>query len=123
MATCDFASDFIVSAVLSSKFDSAKKLCEMFFFENKSLFSFLYGLANLTLKNNCVMKNIIASIAFLEGFRQQEHIAHDLGLHIPSNDLNLILDQDAFIQRLKIEILDDDSQLRKFLFGNYYKKL
>lgn len=124
MVSCDFASDFIISAILSAKFDSAKKLCEIFFFENKQHFSFLYALANLALQNNDgLTKNILSSVSFSEGFRQQTHLANDLGFHLPFHNFDLTLDQEKFVHKLKTELFENNSQLRKFLTRNYNQKL
>ena len=116
MKSSHFALDFVLSALISSKFESAKKLCEIFFFENKQEFSFLYALVNSALRNNAVTANIVASSSFSEGLLQQFKLAQEYGFEsFPFAKR----DQEAFIEGLTDQIINENSQLRKFLASKY----
>lgn len=117
-SSCDHAYDLVLSAIHFSQFNTAKKLCEIFFFKNKNNFSFLYALTNSALKNDTIVKNIISTITFSEGLKRHDELAKISFYNLPAYDSKL--DQDGLIQLLHNDITNENSQIRKFMSSKYF---
>lgn len=109
MDSCDdFACDFILSAIGGSKFENAKKLCEIFNIKDKNIFAYLYGISNIALKNYHLVRAVCSSNAFklglksalaqgsnclLEGSQSPERILKDLedAINVESHPLRKII--------------------------------
>lgn len=124
MSLCDLATDFVLSAIKYSNFSLAKKLCEIYFFQDRIKFTYLYGIINLALDNKIIIKNIILKSNFLEfltvELRNHSQFFSEL-LQLDSSIWEFKFDKCT--QLLKREIINSSSKLRKILAGNNKKSL
>lgn len=114
MDSCDLASDFILSAISASKFENAKKLCEIFNIKDKNIFAYLYGISNIALKNYHLVKVVCSSNAFKLGLNNalaQGNNCWKEGSQCP----------ERVIKDLGDAINDDSHALRKIISGSNFK--
>ena len=99
----ELSSDFIISALILSKFQWAKLLCEIIPINNKNDFTTLYGIANIGMKNISLAKNIVLSPAFCESVLYSSSEA---------------LTADDIIELVQGDLLSNSSHINLFLKSN-----
>lgn len=117
MDSCDFAYDCILSAISLSKFDAAKRLCEILLIKDRNKFAFLYGFLNIALNNFQLTKTICSSNAFLMGLNSAFGQAQKLLNHIDEAQ-----DSEKVIQIIRDEFINSSSQLKKIIIGKLIPK-
>lgn len=116
MDSCDFACDFILSAISASKFENAKKLCEILNIKDKNMFAYLYGISNIALKNYHLTRTVCSSNAFKLGLNNA--LAQGDNCWIEGSQC-----QDLVIKDLEDLIKDESYSLRKIFSGNNSKPI
>lgn len=119
MSSCDSNCDLILSAIKYSKFDSAKKLCDILSFKNKHAFSYFYGIVNLALSHETVAKNIILKSTFLETFTEELKSQLVSGSELCFEPSSWELDFNLCAQNLRKEIINPNSVIRQLIESNY----
>ena len=118
MISSEDVTDYILSAVASRRFESAIRLCEIFFIKSKSKFSFLYGLANINTQDIKLLANIIGSNTFAEGFRQEcGEALEEWNCCLPENQKNI--DVEPLILKLKNSINDNCSKFSELISSKF----
>lgn len=118
-SSCDSNCDLVLSAIKYSKFESAKKLCDILSFKNKHYFSYFYSIVNIALCNDNAAKNIVLESTFLESFAEE----------LKGSESELLFDSSSWeldfalcAQNLRKEIINPNSDIRKSIESNYIRK-
>ena len=119
MSSCGSSTyDYVLSAIKYSKFEAAKKLCDILFFKDKRKFTYFYGIVNLSLNNEILVKAILLNGTFLdilnEEFKSQPQIETELCFDPSALETNL----DFCCEKLRNEIINPKSNIRKVFEGN-----
>lgn len=119
MSSCDLAADCILSAIQLSKYDKAKRLCEIFYFENKSKFAFIYGITNFLLDNEPISKLVVSSDMFAEGFTKELGLMSEdcWAKALLKMDVSSQNSYEGFVNSFKAEICNRKSDINRKLFG------
>lgn len=105
--------DFVLSAIKLSRYDTAKKLCEILLITDKNKFSFLYGVVNIALKNYHIARTTCSSDSFKFGLASVLENQNWDGLPVET------LDSEEIIKKIQYEIKKEDSiLLQKIFSGN-----
>lgn len=104
--------DLVLSAIKLSKYDAAKKLCEIFLITDKNKFAFLYGFVNIALKNYHIARATCASDSFKFGLVNALGDQNWNGLSVET------MDSEEIIRNTQYEIKNDSVLLQKIFSGN-----
>lgn len=117
MLSCD-SCDYVLSAIKYSKFDIAKKLCQVLFFKDKGKFIYFYGIVNLALNNEALVKTMLLNGDFIDIFNEelkgQPHFPQQLCLDPSEWETSF---SNCFKQ-LRNEIIKPKSNIRTIIEGN-----
>ena len=116
-SSCDANFDYVLSAIKYSKFDSAKKLCDILSFKNKKKLSYLYGIVNLARNNEILAKNIVLNGTFLETLAEESRSRPLIGPELCFDPSSWATDFALCAQKLKNEIIIPNSNIRKIIEG------
>ena len=117
MSSCDLNCDYVLSAIKYSKFDSAKKLCDILSIRNNKKFTYFYGIVNLALDNEILSKNIVLNGTFLEIFTEHFKNRQPFELEKYFETSNWEADFAFCARKLKNEIINPNSEIRKIIEG------
>ena len=112
MDSCAFACDFVLSALKLSKYDTAKKLCEILLIRDKNKFAFLYGIVNIALKNYHITRTVCSSNSFKVGLINALESRNWDGLSLET------LNSEEIIEKIQYEIKNESNLLLKIFSGN-----
>ena len=103
--------DFVMSAINLSKYDNAKKLCEILLITDKSNFSLLYGLINIALKNYNIARNVCSTNSFKLGLMSALESQCWDGLEVDASG------PDEIIKKIQYESDYDSILMQKLVSG------
>jgi hypothetical protein len=104
--------DFVLTAIKLSKYDIAKKLCEILFIADKNKFALLYGLVNIALKNFYIARTVCESNSFKLGLVSALQSQNWYG------NLVEVLDSDEIIKKIQSEIDNESNLMQRLFSGN-----
>lgn len=115
MNSCGFACDFVLSALRLSKYDTAKKLCEILLITDRNKFAFLYGIVNIALKNYHITRTVCSSNFFKVGLISALESENWDGLSLET------LSSEEIIEKIQNEIQNESNLLLKIFSGKYFQ--
>lgn len=114
MDSCSFACDFVLSALRLSKYDIAKKLCEILLITDRNKFALLYGIVNIALKNYPIARTVCCSNSFMVGLTSALESQNWDGLSLET------MNSEEIITKMEYEIKFESNLLLKMFSGKYF---